>query len=94
MTIHNFSRGGLCKYYSVDICVFFTNSGLLKRSQLVFSNKIIRLKTRNVPELDNVPGMFNLVVYKGNSKVVFLMKTTVFSAKFSLEIIFDESVKR
>ena len=40
------------------------------------------------PEFENVPEGFNLVVYRGNSK------KSVFTAKFSLEIIFDEPVMR
>ena len=47
--------------------------------------------------MDNVPEGLNIVVNRGNEEpksMFFLLKTTVFSAKFSLEIIFDESVMR
>ena len=47
--------------------------------------------------MDNVPEGLNIVVYRGSEEpksVFFLLKTAVFSAKFSLEIIFDEPVMR
>ena len=45
--------------------------------------------------MDNVPEGLNIAVYRGSEEsMFFLPKTAVFSAKFSLEIIFDESVMR
>ena len=43
--------------------------------------------------MDNVPEGLNIVVYRGSEEsksMLFLPKMAVFSAKFSLEIIFDE----
>ena len=45
--------------------------------------------------MDNVPEGLNLVVYRGSEEpksLFFMPKTADFSAKFSLEIIFDEPV--
>ena len=47
--------------------------------------------------MDNVPEGLNIVVYRGSEEpksMFFLLKTAVYSAKFSLEIIFDEPVMR
>ena len=41
------------------------------------------------PEMDNVPEGLNIVMYRGGEEPVFLPKTAVFSAKFSLEIIYN-----
>ena len=47
--------------------------------------------------MDNVPEGLIIVVYRGTEKpksMFFLPKTAIFSAKFSLEIIFDEPVMK
>ena len=47
--------------------------------------------------MDNVPEGLNVVVYRGSEEPkikFFLPKTAIFSAKFSLEMIFDEPVMR
>ena len=47
--------------------------------------------------MDNVAEELIIGVYRGSEKpksVYFLLKTVVFSVKFSLEIIFDEPVMR
>ena len=46
--------------------------------------------------MDNVPEGLNIVVYRGSEepKSIFYAENGRFSAKFSLEIIFDEPVMR